>query len=1206
MLSRLKSLEMVGFKTFATRAEFAFAGAVTAIVGPNGSGKSNVADAIRWVLGEQSYSLLRAKKTEDMIFAGSEHRSRAGMAQATIIFDNSDGWLPIDFAEVAITRRAYRDGQNEYFINTQKVRLKDVSELLAQSGLSERTYTIIGQGLVDATLALKAEERRRLFEEAAGIGLHRARREEALKRLDVTRRNLERVEDILAELQPRLRSLEKQSRRVVEYEQVKADLNVLLRDWYGFHWHRAQHELMDAQDAATHQEANLERARKAQAEMDKQNTALRGQIQAQRDVVNALHRQMAEKHTERERVSRELIILEERIRSLVTQDQGARDEVNRLSDEAEALKQRAQTEAAELGRIRGEQEEARQQLINTRSALQARQAERAKAEKALLDARQAQGALTGRQAHLSARIAEKKLQAERQLSLISEYEKNIQAGMKELAAAEQRLQNTKKRFEEVEKGRLSAETALQAHLTQQTGLESERKRVVDERSGVQTALARLQAQLEVIEQAERNLVGYASGARLLLQAMQQARLRGAIGTLSSLLEAPAAYETAIAAVLGEYLDALVVRDQPGLEDALSVLAGQAARGVIMPLASLERSQVNLPVDWAPNQAGWVGWLGDLVKVNGELRAASDLLLKHVALVRDRQAVAPVLQSLKELGGNWKVATLQGEVYHTSGQVVSGLDGKPGSLSRSRERRELKEKLEDVRKQAEAVDLRFRDLNTQLNLLSAQENGLRKNLRLTSDAEKLAATALSQDELLAEKTRRSVQWTKDQLGRLQAERLQAEKDTNALSAEIAVIDSDLAKARDTLRQCNANLAMLALDEQQSQLAHWNTRVAVAQQAADDAQKRLSERQSALERLLRSQEAWEKKIGEAETLLNASQTNKRSALEGEKLIGEEIDRLMEVVRPAEKTLEEVEGQQIQFQTQDTEVRQALSFAEHHHAQAKILLARRQEALDSLQRRVEDDFGLVAFKYAETISGPTPLPLDGLVEQLPAIQEIPPDLEENIKRQRAQLRRIGPINPEAQAEYLQVKERFEFMTGQVADLKQAEINIHEVIAELDNLMEREFRRTFDAVAREFRVTFSRLFAGGSARLVLTTPENMTDTGIEIEARLPGKREQGLALLSGGERSLTATALVFALLKVSPTPFCLLDEVDAMLDEANVGRFRDLLRELSQNTQFVVVTHNRNTVQAADVIYGVTMGADSSSQVISLKLDQVEQVVV
>jgi len=325
--------------------------------------------------------------------------------------------------------------------------------------------------------------------------------------------------------------------------------------------------------------------------------------------------------------------------------------------------------------------------------------------------------------------------------------------------------------------------------------------------------------------------------------------------------------------------------------------------------------------------------------------------------------------------------------------------------------------------------------------------------------------------------------------------------------------------------------------------------------------------------------------------------------EAVVIEQVSDMQTLTQPAEEELASLEQAQNQVLSTDTEARQALSLAEHHHSQAKINLARRQEALESLRRRIEDDFGLVSFDYADSVSGPKPLPLQGMVEELPKIKELPPDLEETLQRQRTQLHRMGAVNPEAQTEYQQVQERYQFLTSQVADLQKAEQDIKEVIAELDLLMEREFRKTFDAVAQEFRQIFTRLFGGGSARLVLTDPEDLTETGIDIEARLPGRREQGLSLLSGGERSLTAAALVFALLRISPTPFCVLDEVDAMLDEANVGRFRDMLTELSQQTQFIVVTHNRNTVQTAGVIYGVTMGRDSASQVISLRLDQVSE---
>ena len=296
----LKSLELQGYKTFAGKTAFEFAGNITCIVGPNGSGKSNIADSIRWVLGEQSYRLLRGKKTDDMIFAGSEQRPRASMASSTIVFDNSNGWLPIDFSEVSITRRAYRDSNNEYLLNGQRVRLKDIAELLGNSGLSERTYTIIGQGLVDATLALKADERRLLFEEAAGIGLYRARREEAHKRLETTFRNLERVEDILAELKPRLRSLERQARRAEQYDQVKVDLQVLLREFYGYHWYQAQHELTEARAKCQGSRIAADAVRQEQTELDQKLTTYRDTIQGLRARLGSWHREMSTLHNQRE------------------------------------------------------------------------------------------------------------------------------------------------------------------------------------------------------------------------------------------------------------------------------------------------------------------------------------------------------------------------------------------------------------------------------------------------------------------------------------------------------------------------------------------------------------------------------------------------------------------------------------------------------------------------------------------------------------------------------------------------------------------------------------------------------------------------------------------------------------------------------------------------------------------------------------------
>jgi len=388
MISRLKSLELQGYKTFANRTNFEFPGAVTAIVGPNGSGKSNITDALRWVLGEQSYSLLRGKKTEDMIFAGSDRRSRSGMATATVILDNSDGWLPIDYSEVAIARRAYRDGSNEYLLNGQRVRLRDVSELLSESGLAERTYTIIGQGLVDAALALRAEDRRRLFEEAAGIGLHRSRRQEAVRRLDDTQRNLERVEDILHELRPRLRSLERQAKRAQEYDQAAEDLRGLLREWYGFHWHRAQEELSEAQSLANEQNDSLENTRQREMELDAEIGNLRDNRGELRSNLNELHRQSADLHSEREKVSRELAVSEERERNLEDQEQKLRTDLAQIGEEASLLEERRNFALGEVDKLAAEFEEAQESSDSVRIVYDSRQEEREQLESRLSNNRQ--------------------------------------------------------------------------------------------------------------------------------------------------------------------------------------------------------------------------------------------------------------------------------------------------------------------------------------------------------------------------------------------------------------------------------------------------------------------------------------------------------------------------------------------------------------------------------------------------------------------------------------------------------------------------------------------------------------------------------------------------------------------------------------------------------------------------------------------------
>jgi chromosome segregation protein len=1194
---RLKSLELHGYKTFAAKTDFEFAEGITAIVGPNGSGKSNIADALRWVLGEQSYSLLRAKKTEDMIFAGSEQRPRAGMASAGIVFDNANGWLPVDFSEVGLSRRAYRDGRNEYLLNHQHVRLKDINELLAQSGLSERTYTILGQGLVDASLALKADERRRLFEEAAGIGLYRTRREEALRRLETTQRNLDRVLDILAELEPRLRSLERQAARAQEYTQLQADLRVLLLDWYGFHWHRAQHELTEVLELSRQQETKLNDARRSYQDVRQKFADFRDHLNGLRARLNSWHRQSGQLHENRESTSRNLAILDERQRTLLDNRQATLSDQSRLSEELRIAQERLTETRTDVERLQADYDEAQFQMQAAQTALDNSLAEKSRLEADHQAARKKLDELTTRRAGLQARLDELAARAVSQKQKLATVAEAITSAEDEAEKASLELKSVVTARQKSETAVQKAESALKLAQNRLSDLENQVKEKQSARAAKQAEQARLKAQLDVLEQAEQSLAGYADGAKLLLDAARQSRLDGTRGALSAALDVPAELEVAMAAALGEYTDAVLLTSGRDAEAALALLdSDQSGRASILPLDWLSPAA---PIK-ANRDPECLGVAADLVKAPAELRPALDLLLGQVLVVRDRAAARRVLAGQ---AGNARAVTLRGEVFHASGQVLAGKPAMAAALGRPRQRREMQESLADFERQINKLDVELQKLTGQVESAKNEMGDRQEDLSKERVGLESARGTERQAQVREESALRQRDWQISQKTSLESEFLQADKEHNQTTEALSQNEKESARAQEILRAQTAALAALTMDEFQEQVSHWSTRSAVAERALSDVRTRNGEREQAVTTLQHQQAEIESRLIEIEKSLAGLETDRENQVGQTAGMNSQLEELRKLIEPAEKELETAEVQEVDLQKQETEGQAGLARVERTYNQIQLDLGRKQEALANLHQKIEDDFGLVAFEYASDVSGSVPLPLDGMVEQLPAVTELPLDLEENMTRLRAQLRRMGAVNPEAQQEFRAVKERHTFLTTQTEDLHKAEADLHQVIAELDELTRKEFQKTFDAVAEQFHTIFHRLFGGGSARLVLTDPENLTETGIDIEARLPGRREQGLSLLSGGERSLTAIALVFSLLKVSPTPVCVMDEVDAMLDEANVGRFRDLLLELSKETQFIIITHNRNTVQAADVIYGVTMGRDSSSQIISLKLDEVSE---
>lgn len=1193
---KLKSLELNGYKTFATRTLFEFAGQITAIVGPNGSGKSNIADALRWVLGEQSYLVLRGRKTEDMIFAGAEKRPQSGMASVTLTFDNTEGWLPIDYAEVSITRRAYRDGQNDYLINEQKVRLKDVTELLSKSALSERTYTVIGQGLVDTALTLRSDERRRLFEEAAGIGLYRARKDQSLRRLDATMRNLERVEDILAELRPRVRSLEKQAERAEEQSRLRADLRETLRLWYGYHWHRAQAELSSLRQEADSREQKLEEARQRQAQLVQELNGLRARTQDLRAKLNSWHRHVAELHSSREGAEKGLAVADERQRALAERREALKEENERLQAELGTLTSRWKEAEEDATRYQSEVSEAQGELDVASSALTERLAVRDASQGKTQDLRDR---ITNLERQQNAALAQKHQLAARIERTQTELAELLRATTSLESGAASLTEGTAKIKAMVAQG----ENELSEALTDRDKLEREigaSKKELDtlyeERRDLQTQQARLQVELKGLQESEQAAAAFAHGARLLLEAARENQLGAGSGTLGSALRVPADYEAAIAAALGSYQDAVLLQADDDAEKALELLASQKASGALLPLKSL-----NLGGRIRGQQAdGLVGVAADLVETSTEFRQAVEILLGRVLVAKDRSAARKLLGSIPEAV---QVVTLAGEVFHRTGQIEVRTAKSAGGITRPREERALQAELQKIEEDLSEKENKI--TNSSANLFD-QEQGeqiANEGMEQTKTALETARREQQSQMLEAEQLERQLDWFRIQQRTLEAEKAEAQEQFEAISAGEKERFEQTATAEADLETHLQSAVEVPADEQQAQVAHWEMRLAVAQRAYQEAQRRLTERQQSLLRVQTQLNSQQERNAELEAQLLVLNSEKTELGQQGGTVAGELEGLQTQITPAEAELSGLEKQLDQQQAAESQALQGLSAAERNHTQAQIALGRQQESLEGLRGRIEDDFGLVNFQYEVGVSGPTPLPLGDLVEQLPVVETLAPELEETLKIQRGQIRRLGSVNPEAQQEYTIVKERVISMDEQVKDLRAAEIDLKKVIEELDILMETEFRATFDRVAAEFKEIFSRLFTGGSAKLVLTEEQDLAATGIDIEARLPGKRTQRLALLSGGERSLTAAALVFSLLKSSPTPFCVMDEVDAMLDEANVGRFTEVLRELGKNTQFVVITHNRNTVQAADVIYGVTMGRDTASQVISLKLDEVNE---
>ena len=1200
MQNHLKSLELHGYKTFANETEFKLPGIVTAIVGPNGSGKSNIADSIRWVLGEQSYSLLRAKKTEDMIFSGSDQRSRAGLASVSITFDNEDNWLPIDYSEVVLTRRAYRDGQNEYLINNQRVRLKDFHELLARTGLGDRTYTIIGQGLVDVALAIRPDERRKLFEEAAGIGLYRERKEESLRRLDTTKRNLERVLDILSEIKPRLRSLERQAARINEYKRIQADLKENLKDWYGYHWFNAQQELLNVKARYDELEVQVDFLRMKQSENHLILEENRESIKKKQEALNSFHSQLSLHHSDLEAANLRMAILGEREHALTNLISDLEHNIIEANAGITTRKNETSTLDAETDTQQHELDELVEFQSQATALLKERIAARSLQESKIADI---QSNLTKSEIsaiNLQAKIAELE---NRQ----NDFKANLFTGNQSLVDLSKKVQEDIVEQKEVE----DSITQLQTELADQDKIIATVKNeindvsndidnsssLLDEMVKVRT---RLSVKLDMIIQSEQALVDMSEGAKSLLKLGRNKKTPFEFDPINKAIVVPEKYEKAIAAALGDVIDLLKVKSTKLtlqlLEQIEKELQGRVA--IIAEDAS------PLPkVDVVTNKnTSALGIAADLIDYPKEIAPVIMAILGNVMVVEGKKEAIALLKASPELQ---KIVTLNGEIFLNNGVVYLGKGESDSKLSLPRQKLDLNSEIDKLSNDIVLLSSQLKDKEAEKN---AEEKALRT---LQANRDMLEATLndrktqFSSKQFEVNKISNQIDFYQNQtetikarVAESQSSQLQAEETLGQLSEQIKAFKAQLSEHTNLLSE-------LPLSDFQAQVNKYDTDIAIFKEA-------LKNKESRKKLLLERMNEQRNQLVDFEQKLTGSlhQVNEiREELEAlrEKVSGLN-NKIIQIQLDNSGIIEQdlilLEQEQTKLQLVEVNLQKEILIKERQFSQARMDLALMNDKLDSLKEHIEDDFGMVNFEYSQNIVGSNPLPFnDLLIQSLTQKNSLPEKLNDNIKELKTQLRRMGAINPEAQKEYEEVKQRFVYLENQVEDLGKASNDLLKVIAELDEIMQRDFLKTFKLVNVEFSQYFTRLFNGGTAKLTISDESDPIASGIDIEAKLPGKREQGLALLSGGERSLAAVALIFALLKVSPTPFCILDEVDAMLDESNVGRFCDLLMELSESNQFILITHNRNTVQVADVIYGVTMGRDSTSQVLSLQIDQLDE---
>ncbi len=1188
---RLKRLELQGFKTFAARTLLEFDHGITAIVGPNGSGKSNIADAVRWVLGEQSLRALRSRKSEDLLFAGSKRRPPIGMAEVHLTLENHDGLLPLDFAEVTITRRLYRSGESEYLLNRSRVRLRDIQDLLARADIGQNSHTVIGQGTVDHALALRPEERRLLLEEAAGIRQYYVRRDEAEARLAETEANATRASDLLAELEPRVEALREQAERARRAAELKVRIRDLSAELYLRQYIQLQSQLTAIQEQLAAADAEMCRLRDCAAGAAARAAALAATGEAARRAMEQARAALDDAREVSRRATHELTLRRERLAALEQEQARLTAELARLSERAAATARELHEARAALEEVDapgpavtlGMLEEAAAQATavvqhleresaRLRDAAAAAQAQAAQARRAAADAR---AQLTSLQQELDAAVPRS---PEEEARAVEARCGELRARLAELTAEARQVEQERREW-----------TARQAAAGSRV---AELERAVRAREQL---LARLSARLQALEELQAAHEGLERGAQVLLSRRSPVQ---AAGVLGEFLVVPPELERAAGAALGPAVQAVLVRSRRDASAALRFMSSTGDSYVtLLPLDSPPQPSTRPAVAGLP---GVTGWLDQLIEVHQSAPepAATVIrgLLSRVLVVEqldDAWRVYDVLCEQRQGVAGLVIVTPAGERIDLTGLASGGTSSDASLLERKRERDELAARVAELRASVQ-------EQHRRLGEARREQAGYQEHVRrLQERQQRLAASRREVEQQLGRlehelaALRREAAWLQTHTART-CERIQGlQQRAASLDEAAAQAAAEQERALHALRELESRLdaARVQRDSAQEALQEARVRVALARQRRAAAERLVrtlegqlaalaSDRSRAAERLEASQrdagllraeiDEWTQRHAEAEDALRKAQAGLEAAQ----------DAAAQATAAAAATDEEV--QRLRASLAEAERRVARLAGEQQRLAARV---------DALREQALHELGV-------DIAASPPRHERARASSVEPLEALRGKLEEA----RRQLQALGPVNDLAIQEFEREAARCRLLREQIEDLRRSAEALREVRGELERAMRSEFDRTLARVTEEFKRYVAMLFRGGTANLSLTRPDAPEQSGIEVTVQLPGRRRQDLAALSGGERALVGVALLFAILRARPAPFCVLDEVDAALDEANVTRFCDALEELSAQTQFIVITHNRRTMERAGALYGVSMSDDSVSQVLSLRLRDAE----